>query len=545
MLWSTCRVCEVLDLQEAFLTLIGTYVFLYSPSSPAVTAYQFQHSNSGSSVECSWGPTNLQWPKTLSERVKAIVNLAIVPVEFRVNNRDLNVLEWGVVKMVACTFDGEVVEAFYRHQIGSVPRVKEDNDTVALSQLPEAIKKRYLSSRLVEEDDMDDFVIRDKTEDDCGQIINSVLVKSLQTDALATSRGTESRLWGRVLDHETLQSDEDHRPTIAESLNQVSRRLTGPWNKALPMSTLARLLREPRVLDLETASQDMDQWLSMIRAADHMHIQATGSLARTPLAAIETTSLLTFYDKYLLTYITSLSPHVTDRNRVNREKIIRQAAADAFLSGVGLLSRRQILNTEKEIQSPDSQMHPSHLPLLSSQSNVSTTPAAPDDSAVSRLHIFATFRESAALPLPKASMTVSNILGHLPTTINNDPTAYSYETINKKMQDAQDEEAELSLDPRERARVRKQAAKRLRNLGKQVQFSQDMYTKRSMPPIVTNRRLASPLPGREFRSSQPAVPESSQSLGQGPGMINMSQPERGIHGTRPAKKKAAKAMPGF
>lgn len=545
MLWSICRVCEVLDFQEASLTLIGTYVFLYSPSSPAVTAYQFQHSNSGSSIEYSWGPTTLQWPKTLKERVKAILNLAIVPVDFRVNNRDLNTLEWGVVKMVASTFDGEVHEAFYRHKIDSVPRVKEDNNVVALSQLPEAIQKRYLSSRLVEDDDLDDFIVRDETEDDYGQGINSKLVEALNTDALALSQGTESRLWGRILDYETLQGDEDHRPTIPESLNQVSQRLTGPWNKALPMSTLARLLREPRVLDLETASQDMDQWLSMIRAADHMHIQATSSHSRTLLADIQTTSLLAFYDTYLLTYISSLSPHVTDRNRVNREKIVRQAATDAFLSGIGLLLRRQSPDAENEIQSPDSQMHPSYLPLLSSQSFASATPAVPDDSAVSRLHTFANFRQSAAPPLLKASVTVSNILGHLPTTINNDPTTYSYETTNKKIQEAQDEEAELSLDPRERARVRKQAAKRLRNLGKQVQFSQDIHTQRSMPPIVTNRRLAPALPGREFRSSQPAVPDSSQSLGQGAAMVNMSQPERGVHGTRPAKKKAAKAMPGF
>ena len=480
----------------------------------------------------------MQWPERLSQTVAAIASLAIVPVDFRVNNRAFNQFDWGVVKMVAWTSHGEIIEAFYRHKLDNAFEMKEVNSIIPLLRLPEATKKRYFSSRLVEEDDLDDFVVEDDFENEYAEQRNSELVETMQEATHVFSSATEIRLWETILDYATLQSDEDFRPAISDSFNRASQQYGDSWNEFFPLLTLANLLKEPRVLDLEAASQNMDHWISWISAADNIYVQPTKSHSTSPFAASEATSLLTFYDAFLAAYITPLSPHVRNRNRVNREKIVRQTATDAFLSGIGLRSRQEILESDDGPQAPAQS--------LSSQPFMLTTSTVSARSAVSRLRTYAVFK-SEADPLPeKASVTISKILDHLPTTIDSDPTNYSYETATKQIQDAQDEEAELSLDPRERAKLKREAAKRLRSLGKQTQFSQDIQVQRSMPPSVTNRHFRAPtVPGREFQSSQPAVPASSQSQGYSGRMFNMSQPERGVHGTRPVKKKAPKPTPGF
>ncbi|KAK5055435.1 hypothetical protein LTR84_013185 [Exophiala bonariae] len=536
--WSHFRDERDLDMRMSIVEHSqNTCIFLHSHSSSVVTVFQFHHGKSGPEVESSCGPTTLQWPEALRGKVATITGLTIVPVDFRVNNRAFNRLDWGVVKFVAWTTHGEIIEAFYRYKIGNGIETKEANDVIPLLPLPKTTKNRYFSGRLVEENDLDDFVVEDGLAFEYEVQRNGELMEVMRKDAHAFSSAPGSRFWETILNYETLKNDEDFRPVISDSFNQASQQYTDLVDESLPLSTLANLLKEPRILDLEAASQNMDNWIKWIGASEEIHIQPTKIHLTTLPTEVGTGSLLTLYDTFLFTYITPLSPHITNRNRVNREKIVRQTATDAFLSGLGLRSRLKVEGNDNDPQSPTQ--------LLSSQTSVPTISNVSAQSAVSRLRAYATFRSEADAPPEKVGVMISTILDHLPGTIDSDPTNYSYEITNKRIQNAQDEEAELSLDPRERAKIKREAAKRLRNLGKQAQFSQQVQTQRSMIPSVTNHHLAPRLPGREIQSSQPAVPAPSQSQGDGPGMLTMSQPVKGVHGMRPLKKKTPKATPGF
>lgn len=303
---------------------------------------------------------------------------------------------------------------------------------------------------------------------------------------------------------------------------------------------MSYLFKEPRILDLEAASQSVDRWISTLEVVDHISIQPTNSNSESLLNEFRKSSLLTVYESYIVAYINPLSPNVTDRIRVNREKIVRQTAADAFFGGIALRSSHEAVENEDLMQSSTPQAGLSRLQSDSSQPLLSTIPPLVEEPIVSRLRIYTTFRREVPPLLLTTSVAMSNVLSHLPNTIGDDPTAYSYETTNKKIQNAQDVEAELSLGPRERRQVRKQAAKRLRDLEKLAKISQEVQSQRSKLPGVTNRTFGPTLPGREIRSSQPAVPESSQGKIQGASELNMTQPERGAYGTRPQKKKKNK-----
>ncbi|KEF52789.1 uncharacterized protein A1O9_11206 [Exophiala aquamarina CBS 119918] len=518
----------------------SSWVFLYSPSSNIATVYQFCLNQSGSQVESSGEPTSLQWPKRLCGRVKTITNLVTVPLTSRVNNHEPDELNLGVINLVAWTSQGTMVEAFYRHGLEDISGKKKEVKGEFHFPLLEPTSQPYLSSRFVDEDDLDNFVVSDETETENEWTTFKPPEPALHKDTRALSYRAEILQWDDVLDDIALQSDERNRPTVTESFERLYQRGTRLCDGLGPISTLSYQLRVPRILDLEAASQRVDEWINTVQATSHVFVQPTNSYSKSLLYAIGETSLLTVYNAYLSAYITPLSSHVSDRNRVNREKIVRQATADAFFSSIILRTDIQISEAEDTAEAAPGQVDSSDLPQHSSQPLVSTTPSLCPESIVSRLCSYTTFKRESSQLLSTSGVAISKLLEHLPTTIDSDPTSYSYEATNKKIQDAQDEEAELSLDARERRKIRRQSTKRLKALEKQTKYSQEVQAGRAMIPSVTNRRLAPILPGREVRSSQPGILDSSPGQSQAAPVLNMSQPERGAYETRPSLKKRAK-----
>lgn len=505
-----------------------------------VTVFQFRHSQSSSRIECSWEPSSFQWPKSLCERAKSITNLVIVPANSPVNNHQPDKLELGVVKLVAWTSQGDTIEAFYRQGQENISATTEEAAGNFLLAPLSSTSQPYLSSRFVDEDDLDNFMVEDDTEGEGEWTAYNDSKPALQKEVQILSHRAASLQWDNILDERALQSDEKSRPGVAESLDRLYPRGTRLWDGSSPISTLSYLLRAPRILDLETASQSVDKWINTIQATGHVFIQPVNSHTKSLLYEIRHTNLLTLYNTFLFAYIAPLSPLVTDRIRVNREKIVRQAAADAFFGGMALRSKDHASETEDIHQASAKEVDSSDLQLYSSQPPMATSQPLAQEPIVSRLCSYTTFKRENPPILSTSSIPISNILEHLPNTINSDPKTYSYEATNKKIQNAQDEEAELLLNTRERRKFRRQSTKRLKALEKQTKYSQEVQLGRSMPPSVTNRRLAPTLPGREVRSSQPGAPESSQSQGQGTSMHNMSQPERGAYGTRPPMKRKGK-----
>ena len=468
----------------------------------------------------------------------------IIPADSRVNNRQPDEIESGVVKLVAWTSQGDMIQALYRHGPEGIPATTEE-PSEQCHRLPlEPTSQTYLSSKFVDEDELDHFIIEDQIGTQDAEIAYAGSKLALHGDVQILPHRTASLQWDNILDDKTLQSDGKNRPSASESLDSLYSRGPRALDHSFLISTLSHLLGAPRILDLEAATQSLDEWLSSIQVTDQISIQPINSHSKSLLYKIQGTTLLAIYNSFLLAYIDSLLWQVTNRIRVNREKIVRQVTADALFSGIALRRKASVSETGKILQTSPEQVVSSDPPLYSSQPLMGTSPSLAQELIVGRLRNYAKFKRESPPMLSKNSISISNILEHLPNTINSDPQTYSYEAANQRIQNAQDEEGELSLDARERRKVIRQSTKRQKALEKQAKYTRAVQSERLVPPSVSSRRLAPALPGREVQSSQPGVPESSQGQGQsqsqGAPMLNMSQPERGVHGTRPLSRKKGK-----
>jgi RNA polymerase I-specific transcription initiation factor RRN6 len=193
-----------------------------------------------------------------------------------------------------------------------------------------------------------------------------------------------------------------------------------------------------------------------------------------------------------------------------------------------------------ELSSSPPEAQAGALQAVSSQPSTSQSPGVEEEPAVSRLRSYAAFRERVPPLRLSHQASTSNILAHLPDRIDEDPAEYSYRATNDRLKLVEQEVAAQSLDPRERRKATRQAARLQKRLEKTAKIGQEVMMQQRMLPGVASLGRGIGLPGREIQSSQVAVPDSSQGLGQSqviPG-LTMTQPERGAFGTRPMKMKA-------
>jgi hypothetical protein len=161
------------------------------------------------------------------------------------------------------------------------------------------------------------------------------------------------------------------------------------------------------------------------------------------------------------------------------------------------------------------------------------------DGVLERLDHYASFQPRPSQVPATSAPGIQDVLSHIPEMLE-DPEAYSYDDVNRRLRAERDEAATDALDAREKRKVKRLAAKRQKGLDRLAKLSQEANLQRSLLPNIVSRNQVGRLPGRDVQSSQVA-PTSSQSQAQSqriPG-ITMTQPERGEFGARPVKKKAS------
>ncbi len=378
-----------------------------------------------------------------------------------------------------------------------------------------------------------------------------------------------SRDWHHLLEYDVLQFHQHSRSSFDVLLRTaVVKYESLQLRHGTPgVQLMSDLVDQPHLVDVEQDSEAADDWLRSIAGRDDISVEAIGFNADTLSSNSPPTSLLDLYEYLCLLYVGPLGPRLPDRSRVNREKLVREVVADAFLGNLILRpgSRAVVdiadageaqpeLATEMRSSPPQPQSEDESQPASSSSRPPSSqNPLVEEEELVRRLRAYATFRQPV-LPL----FASHNVLAHIPDSIEEDPRDYSYQSVNQKLKLAQEETAAMSLDPRERRKAERQAARLQRKLEQKAKLSQEVMRQRAMLPSVSisttslGRGMMN-LPGREVQSSQAvAIQASSQGPSQsqaGIPMLNMTQPERGVYGTRSlklkGKGKGSKSKPGF
>jgi hypothetical protein len=506
-------------------------------------------------------------PRQLQEPTCLIHDIVLHPVDFLATRIPTDKPQFGLFKLIAYTNDGTVINATYRHNLD---RLGDRNGPglVLKPSLPAMMRDQFLSAKFVDKEDMDEDGDSDDDELDDFVVADGIDEESLHSDddALSSARNgymdhpLRSRDWHRLLDYEILQFDQHSAPSFDVLLTAAVDEFEGlQLQPGFPkIQLISDLVDQLQAIDVEQDSESAGSWLRSMAERDDVFVESVDF--RTDMPSVSShPSLLELYDYYFVSYIGALGSRLPDRNRVNREKLVRQVIADAFLGSLILRPSGTVdmassagpgeattQPTEMASSPPDSGRE-SQLPS-SSQPASSQSPLSEEDPVMRRLGAYAAFRPS----VPPLSAS-PNVLAHIPDSIEDDPRDYSYQSVHQKLRLAQEEMAALSLDPRERRKAERQAARLQRKLDQKAKMSQEVIRQRELLPSVnTSLGRGMSLPGREIQSSQMAMPASSQGPSQsqaGIPMLNMTQPERGVYGTRSlktkGKSKGPKRKPGF
>ncbi|KAI1630162.1 RNA polymerase I-specific transcription initiation factor RRN6-like protein [Exophiala viscosa] len=546
-------------LETAWGTLSDTWVLLYSRSSHLAVMYHFRHELLDTKTISKQDPSAFELPTKLQDKGQFVEDIALYPIEFTIQGEASNRADYGLMKMIVTTSNGSVIEATYKHKLDG----RNDANQVPKLPLPLGATGRTMqSSRYIEDDEMEDFVIQDGIEED--EALALPAATSVERgDGQTYSMHTQN--WQHLLDSERFWLTKNSTSPINISIEKAFDDFGSSQirSEPQPMKVMSQIVDDYNIVDVFRESDLVAAWLNSLEERQNLSTAVVGAGLELlePLGPSSFGSLLVLYEQLSLDYVGSLEK-VKDRNRVNRERLVRQVVGDIFLGN--LIVRSYKIAPDPTSSDPAAAPRPDlDLPsspperqrdsseALSTQPSVSQSPAVEEEPSLTRLRGYCTFADRVPRLSVSHKPTISNVLAHLPNSIEEDPADYSYQSTNQTLKLAQEEVAAQSLDPQERRKAMRQAARLQKKLEKSAQRSQEVMMQRQILPGVASLRIGADMPRREIQSSQAAAPESSQapiSTQVIPG-LTMTQPERGAFGMRlqkaKGKNKGVKRRAGF
>ncbi|ETI22130.1 hypothetical protein G647_06202 [Cladophialophora carrionii CBS 160.54] len=528
-------------------------VLIYSSNSQIAVSYRFRCDSSKSSVVSCQDPSIFQLPQVLANRMQDVSDIVLCPVTFSVQNQPSNAVDYGLVKLIACTNAGEIIEAIYKYGLSKFGHAKKSTGSLPALAFHRRSTGTQGSSEHVTTGDLDDLVVSDVTE--AGAIpVPATTAQNAANDPSSIS--LHFRKWQRLADHLAVKDRKSQDVPFGTSLQQAVELFEHVQGRDETTSVrlIADLVDNCRVVDVEEDSQHVESWLDMLA----LHNDVTTEFVAFPaLPDNSRRHLISVYDDLVNAYVESLPENFTDRNRVNRERLVRQIVGPTVFGSFMLKTRRPVDLAEspqpRSASSPPSALpspspgidshHQQQLPTLAPESSVSN-----EEPAVARLRQYTTFAHRVPPLLLDHNTGLSALLEHLPVSIDEDPADYSYQQTNQRLKLLQEQLAAESLDPKQRNTALKSAARLRRKLERSMLMSQEVMLQRTLVPSIRTGTELSNLPDREVQSSQAAAPGSGHLQSQVTDALTgltMTQPERGAFGTRQAAKKGKKRRAGF
>ena len=419
------------------------------------------------------------------------------------------------------------------------------------------------SSKYAEPDSLDDFVVNDLVGE---YAISRPILQSLNRSLRATNAGNIltraapldwTDIYAQLDPTSTTAAPpqrfdlQDHLDTILTLSSNTATTLPGRHL----LSTLSTPL--PSISDVESSSIHLSSL-----------ILSNNTLRLIPCTITHPTTMLSTYQSILPTWVTSLPPVIPDRIRVNKERLVRQIAADLTLATLAITQAPpDVQALQSQSQSQSQTQRPSSTPartladlsistLISSPSEPSSLPTPiPPVSASSqppeghypsltRLRHYTTLKPNALLA---HSASLADMLAHLPPSIDEDPASYSWRAVEETLAASGD-----APDPRSRRRADKARKRRERLAASSSQVHAQAAD--AAPPVIGSSQLLpdtapvigssqrAPLSSSQavfpFPSSGGGVQSSSQALPQSSGLPQSSM--SGRSGTTGGAKTAGK-----
>ena len=545
----TCTISRRMFFTDRFAP--DSWVLLWSTASTFAVMYHFGYQETRSDVVSLQDPSTFPLPPQVRDRIGDIQDIILRPVKFTIREEAPEDADYGLIKLIACTSGGELIEALYKHELPQFCPAESLPEAVPVLALPQASRLRLPSTQYIEEEDVGDFLVFDaRTSPHLAEHTFA------RRDALGDSHRNSllMRDWQRLLIHLTPGDDGREDSSFGSSLHQAVEQYgrLKRENDLTPFQLISDLVDNCSILDVEEDSKIAEGWVESLALRADVGVE---SVALQNLPQSSNQQVLSYYNHMIDTFVHPLSEGITDRNRVNRERLVRQVVGPV-LFGTWMLKNESVTHIFNSPQLDPLSAQPTRLALSSpgpdsddqkpSQMSTPEISIPPEEPAVTRLRRYATFVRQVPSLLLDQSTATATVLGHLPSSIQDDPAEYSYQNTNSKLKLLQEQVAAESLDPKERQKALKSAVRRQRKLEKSKLMSQEVMLRRTLLPGIGTGVGPAGLPGREVQSSQAAVPGSSQKAEQDvlPG-LTMTQPERGAFGTRQTVKKGKKRRAGF
>ncbi|KAK5946933.1 hypothetical protein PMZ80_001078 [Knufia obscura] len=314
---------------------------------------------------------------------------------------------------------------------------------------------------------------------------------------------------------------------------------------------------DTKIEDIETDSAILDRALPMIGSAvqDRLLISTSRDESSRPL--------LQTYEDLFEQYVNNLNPTVPDRDRVQRERQVRDVALDLYLSNRTVrrlpASIAQHVSTDAAGTIPDSDPMIFSDPIMqqdlvsrrtpaptsasqpvprppSSQVPAPATKPSPLEDALARLSSYTTIsRPPAEAIMESTSSHISSLLAHLPESADANPDDYDWQTTELNLAAGDDTDA---------AKMSSKADRKAERLAKARKKSGDILLDRSAPARTLVSKTGASQPEANIMSEGPEpAEESSQAVMP----MTSTQPVRGTHTNRAVTgtKKKKKRIAGF
>jgi hypothetical protein len=395
-------------------------------------------------------------------------------------------------------------------------------------------KKSRWSKKYVDVEDLDDFV----TEGDpklWSLEKSSAHPRVGSSSGINQSRNTRST----TIDWEDIYSvaagrdndvAEDKTPIeLAEALETIQVGVTEGAGPLTMLRTLGEMIGRPILMsDFESGSRSLERFCGELSRIRDLQVR----LAYLPRlnALAESRSVEDLFHRLSERWVATLPLSTDNKIRLSKNRLARSVAADIFLATMTIGPRMEepSMDTAEPQKRKEKSMDPSVDELPSSSPIIASTaaPVPTDDQACARLRSYGALTKPI-IPL-SASTTLADMLAHLPTDINVDPSSYSWRETEARLATSHADEGAEKLHPRQEAvrhkKAKKVAAAQKRRLEAQRQISQAAELNFA-PPTIT---MTSQFPTmRQVQSSQERPPEEEDVM---PAV--MTQPVTGTFGSR-------------
>ncbi|ETN36436.1 uncharacterized protein HMPREF1541_08714 [Cyphellophora europaea CBS 101466] len=442
----------------------------------------------------------------------------------------------GYLKLVALLEEGGFLEATYR-----VPQLQASCasalDISSGLGLTLGQQSRVKSSRVVEnEEELLDFIVPDDSVPTPGLLQPNTRPRPDSS----TKKAQRTRDWAEILDSDSTR----HRTlSLEDALGQLNSVEHDENSSSSNLQTLAELLSGVHISDVEEASIAIEDWQQAVHADDKTPQAPVYNRMSLPRG---TRSFLSTYQKLTRSYLNPMANDLPDRAKVQTERLLRTVAFDQYMSAV-------VKQPTEADQVPETSLTAREIEMTSSPPGTppSQPPNEPSEDPLSVLKRYTTITK----PPPSTAFTiktVTSILAHLPTAHPTNPATYSYEQVEARLTQRENQDALASLDERERRRAERAAARQQRKLAQQQKLREAATQQSSLVPgLVVMSSPGAARDRREVQSSQLAPLMGAGASSQPSGVV-MTQPERGVHGERrkekgsgKAAKRGTKRMKGF